>query len=426
MRIGFTAPGVPGHLNPMTTLARKLKSRGHDVIFFGIPDAEPAARAAGLDFFPVCQQRYPPGEHARQMHQLSLLSGAEALQYTVHLFTEACRAALEDGPRAMGEMRADALVLDQVSRGFDLVAMHRGIPYVHVSNALHFDYSGHTPLCLFDWPHEAGPEAFARNRQGVELFLKLTAKLTELQREYAEGVGLKLNWEDPARSLSPPTSLTQTPKEFDFPSNHWPPQFHHTGPLHDGFGRVPAEFPWERLSGEPLIYASMGTLQNGSEGLFKTIVEGASAPGRQIVLSIGGNLKAERIGAVPASTIIVPYAPQIDILKRASLCITHAGLNTALECLAQGVPMVAIPVTNDQPGVGARIAYTGTGVVVPLKELAADRLRVAVNSVLEDPSYGERARRLQRAIEKTNGLEMATDLIEGAFGISGPAKTASA
>lgn len=191
------------------------------------------------------------------------------------------------------------------------------------------------------------------------------------------------------RSLSPLASLTQTPKEFDFPSEHWPPQFHHTGPLHDGFGRAPLDFPWERLSGEPLIYASMGTLQNGSEGLFKTIVEGASAPGRQIVLSIGGNLKAEQIGAVPANTIIVQHAPQIDILKRASLCITHAGLNTALEALAQGVPLVAIPVTNDQLGVGARIAYTRTGVVVTLKELSADRLRSAVNTVLEDPAMAK-------------------------------------
>lgn len=39
----------------------------------------------------------------------------------------------------------------------------------------------------------------------------------------------------------------------------------------------------------------------------------------------------------------VRTAPQIELLKRASLCITHAGLNTALQALAQGVPMVANP-----------------------------------------------------------------------------------
>jgi zeaxanthin glucosyltransferase len=160
----------------------------------------------------------------------------------------------------------------------------------------------------------------------------------------------------------------------------------------------------------------MGTLQNGSEGVFKTIVEAVAAPGRQMVLAIGKNLTPENIGPVPPNTIVVQHAPQIEILKRAALCITHAGLNTALESLAQGVPMVAIPVTNDQPGVAARIAYSRTGVVVPLKELTAEKLRAAVDRVLADASYGESALQLQQAIQRTNGLKLAADLIEKAFG----------
>jgi MGT family glycosyltransferase len=415
MRIVVTGPSAPGHINPLTALARKMQRRGHEVIYFGVPDIEPAVRAAGLDFFAVCEKQYPPGEQARLFHKLSLLSGAEALEYTIQLFVDSCRAALEDGPRALRELRADGLVLDQVSRGFDVVAMHLGLPYVHVSNALHIDYSGNTPLCLFDWPHENTPAALARNRLGVASLRKLAAPITELQREYAQGVGLQVDWDDPDATMSKRAWLTQTPREFDFPGDHWPAHFHYTGPWHDGFGRVAAEFPWERLTGEPLIYASMGTLQNGSEGVFKTIVEAAAAPGRQLVMAIGRNLRQEDIGAVPVNTIVVQHAPQIEILQRAALCITHAGLNTALESLAQGVPMVAIPVTNDQPGVAARIAYSRTGVVVPLKELTVERLRAAVEQVFADASYGESALQLQQAIQKTNGLELAADLIEKAL-----------
>ena len=159
----------------------------------------------------------------------------------------------------------------------------------------------------------------------------------------------------------------------------------------------------------------MGTLQNGSEEVFRKIVEGAAAPGCQIVLSIGRNLKPEQIGTVPPNTVVVAHAPQIDILKRAALCVTHAGLNTALESLAQGVPMVALPVTNDQPGVAARIAHHRAGVVVPLSELTAETLRAAVNTVLSDSSYRASARRLQQAIEKADGLTRAADIVEAAL-----------
>jgi len=47
------------------------------------------------------------------------------------------------------------------------------MPYIHVSNALHFDYSGYTPLSVYDWPHQTTPSALARNREGVAKFAKL-------------------------------------------------------------------------------------------------------------------------------------------------------------------------------------------------------------------------------------------------------------
>ena len=39
MRIGFLGIGAPGHLNPMTTLARTLQSRKHDVVLISLPIA---------------------------------------------------------------------------------------------------------------------------------------------------------------------------------------------------------------------------------------------------------------------------------------------------------------------------------------------------------------------------------------------------
>jgi zeaxanthin glucosyltransferase len=105
-----------------------------------------------------------------------------------------------------------------------------------------------------------------------------------------------------------------------------------------------------------------------------------------VVLSIGRNLDPGDLGPIPPNTIIVPIAPQIELLKRAALCITHAGLNTALEALAQGVPMVAIPIGYDQPGVAARIAYHGVGEYVEIGNLSARRLSELIRKVKANPN----------------------------------------
>jgi zeaxanthin glucosyltransferase len=214
-------------------------------------------------------------------------------------------------------------------------------------------------------------------------------------------------------------SITQTPSAFDFESSHWPPQFHHTGPFHDGKGRDEVNFPWERLTGEPLIYASMGTILNGRLDVFRTIVAAlAKHKGLQLVLSVGDQVDPKQIGPAPNNAIIVKKAPQLELLKQTSVCITHAGLNTVLESLAQGVPQVAIPVTFEQPGVAARIAHRQTGIVTSLDKLTADHLSTLLSEVLKDSTYRDNARQLQKAIAKANGLSVAADLIETTLGVT--------
>ncbi|WP_368009917.1 glycosyltransferase [Laspinema palackyanum] len=106
------------------------------------------------------------------------------------------------------------------------------------------------------------------------------------------------------------------------------------------------------------------------------------------------------------------YAPQLELLQKATLTITHAGMNTTMECLKNAVPMVAIPVTNDQPGVASRIAWTGVGEVVPLKQLSVPKLRMAIQKVLGEESYKQRAIALQEAIQRAGGVNRAADIIE--------------
>ena len=124
----------------------------------------------------------------------------------------------------------------------------------------------------------------------------------------------------------------------------------------------------------------MGTLQNRSLEIFQCIAEACDGLDAQLVISLGGGSSPE-LQSLPGSPLVVEYAPQLELLKKATLTITHAGLNTVLESLSEGVPLVAIPITNDQPGVAARLAWTGAGEVVPLSGLSVPRLRAAIQQV---------------------------------------------
>jgi len=413
MKLGFICPNLPGHLNPLTALARHLQARNHEVVFLY------SSGAAGLPFIPG-----PESEPFREnLPEVSKLQGDDAVKFSLRMLMTQTETILKSLPAMVESNGIDALVLDTVQFYAELGPIQLGMPYIQVAAAVHFDLSGYTPLCLYGWPHQSTPAARARNREGVTIFVKLLECVNERVKAHAESAGLKIDWEDPGSTLSPLASITQVPKAFDFESSHWPSQFHHTGPFHDGKGRENVDFPWKRITGEPLIYASMGTILNGRVDVFRTIVAAlAKHKDLQLVLSVGDQVDPKKIGPVPNNTIIVKKAPQLELLKQTSVCITHAGLNTVLESLAQGVPQVAIPVTYDQPGVAARIADKQTGVVTSLDKLTADHLSALVIEVLSNTTYRDNARTLQNAIAEANGLSVAADLVEQSLGVRRPSK----
>jgi zeaxanthin glucosyltransferase len=403
MKLGFICPNVAGHLNPITALARQLQARNHDIVFLY------SSGAAGL--------RFVPGPDKDDIHEtvaeVSKLQGEDALKAGTSWIMTQTERILKSLPAIVQANEIDALVIDTVQFYAELGAMQLGMPYIHVSAGMHPDYTGYTPLSHYGWPHQTTPAALARNREGVAKFVKMLESVNAGVKAYAESVGLKIDWEDPGSTLSPLASITQVPRAFDFESSHWPSHFHHTGPFHDGKGREKVDFPWERLTGEPLIYASMGTVMNGRVDVFRTIVAAlANRKDLQLVLSVGDQVDPEQIGPVPSNAIIVKRAPQLDLLKQTSVCITHAGLNTVLESLTQGVPQIAVPVALDQPGVAARIAEKKTGVVTSLDKLTAEHLSTLLDEVLNNSTYRGNARKLQKAIAQANGLSVAADLVE--------------
>ena len=154
-------------------------------------------------------------------------------------------------------------------------------------------------------------------------------------------------------------------------------------------------------------------VQNRVLPIFRAIASACAELPAQLVISLGGGGVPEDLGDLPGAPLVVPFAPQLELLERALLVITHAGMNTTVESLGQGVPLVAVPITNDQPAVAARIVRSGCGAAVPLRRATVARLSDAIARVFHDPGYTERARAMADCNRRAGGVPRAADIIEG-------------
>jgi UDP:flavonoid glycosyltransferase YjiC (YdhE family) len=413
-RIGaFCFPGT-GHLNPMTALARRLERRGHSLVLFGIADVESKVRAAGIEFRQIGQQDYPLGTLLKLDQQLCEQKGLNVFRFTVERVKNYTRMILRDAPAAVRNAGVEVLLVDEADTS-GCVAEFLQMPFVSIACFPPLLRSDLIPPFVFGWKYSTGFYGRLRNRIGGMLLSRFAAPVLSVLNEQRKVWGLPM-LRHVSDMLSPLAQIAQLPAALEFPVPDPPPLLHYTGPFVDPQTRQPVSFPWEKLDGRPLIYASMGTLQNRLHHVFRTIAEACSDLDAQLVISLGGGIRPADLGPLPGNPLVVGYAPQLEILAHASAVITHAGLNTTLEALAEGVPLVAIPLGNDQPGVAARIDYRNAGIVVSLKKLSANRLRRAVKAILEDGKYRSAAKSLQTAIRQADGLKTATDLIEAAFG----------
>lgn len=409
-RLGvFCFPGA-GHIYPMTALARRLQERGHPTVFFGIADTEAQVRAAGSDFWQIGERDYPRGTLRRLDQRLGELQGLKTFRFTVERVQNAARMVLREGPDAVRRAGIDALLVDEADMGGN-VAEYLGLPFVSIALFPPLILDDCVPPFCFGWNADQDWRSHLRNRISMRLLSAIAAPILRVVNEQRSAWGLKL-LKHSTDTLSPLAQITQLPRALEFEVVKAPPLLHYTGPFIDAHLRPDIEFPWHRLDGRPLVYASMGTLQNRAQEVFRTIADACAGLDGQLVISLGGGLGPESLGSLRGDPVIVRYAPQLQIMRRAAAVITHAGLNTTLESLAAGLPLVCIPMGNDQPGVAARVVARGAGIAIPRRRLNVRRLRSAVRAILEESQYRAAARHIQAAIQQSDGLERAANIIE--------------
>lgn len=410
---GIICPPYSGHLNPLSALGRELQARGHRVTVLQICDLEAKVRSEGLGFSVIGTSLYQPGSLAASFQELTKLSEIAALRYSVDFCRHMTEILCQDAPAAIEAAGIDALIVDQLEPVGQTIAQGLQLPWICISSGQVIHRRADMPPFFTPWIYRSAGWARLRNRMAYEILDRSCQPILRVINHYRQ------QWHLPTyrqiyAAVDPLVHISQQPPSFEFPCPDLPPNLHYTGPFRNASPQT-VDFPFDRLTGQPLIYASLGSVQNTKQEIFHCIAAACQDLAVQLVITHGGGMSAEAVQALPGAPLVVSYAPQLEVLAHASLTITHGGMNTVLDSLSCGVPIVAIPITFEQPGTGARIRWTQTGEAIGLSQLTVPKLRQAIQQVLGENFYAANARRFQQAIQQSGGVKRAATLIEQAL-----------
>uniref|UniRef100_UPI0025DEAB35 glycosyltransferase n=1 Tax=uncultured Paracoccus sp. TaxID=189685 RepID=UPI0025DEAB35 len=315
-----------------------------------------------------------------------------------------------DGLAVLRDLSPDLVLGDQMEPASGLLARAAGVPLMSVACAVPMDPEPGIPLPFLGWPHDTTAAGLRRNAGGERVADLLMTPQSRVIRRWARnwGLGDLRRLQD---CLSPDLALSQMAPGFDYPRPANGAHMAQVGPFRRG--QAAQDFPADIRPdpARPFVYASLGTLQGHRAALLSRIAQACRQAGAQVLVSHAGSLTQAQARAIPADWVR-GFVPQQAVLDRADLCVTHAGLNTALECLAAGVPMLALPLTHDQPGVAARIARCGAGLRLHPWQRGTTRIAQAVRDMLDDPSYRQAAQGFAAQADGWGDAAGAVDRIE--------------
>jgi MGT family glycosyltransferase len=329
--------------------------------------------------------------------------------------------------RALGAVHPDLFVVASVTPWVGIGAWKTGVPVITFSSSLISVWDPAVPP--FETALIPGRSALWRLRTRLAWHrLFLMRKLLETGRldifgdvkEFARRCGYPLDAIDfrvetwPALRLP---NLVFCPPEFDFPRQRLPSGAVFVEPSVDT-ERRDGEIPWEQLQTDrPLVYCALGSVApfkylRPAAQLFQAFLDAlAERPHWQGLVAIGRYLDAGTLRC-PPNVVVRAEVPQLEVLGRASLMVSHGGFSTVKECIFQGVPMVLLPIFYDHPGNAARVVHHGLGVMGRFAGASAPKLGRWMDAVLEDPSYAERVQRMSRIFRDWEARQPGVELVE--------------
>jgi MGT family glycosyltransferase len=385
-RTAFFNVPAHGHVNPSLPVVAELVRRGDEVTVFLTEAFRTAVEATGARFEVYAD--YPEG----------LLEGIDGnpTRLAVRML-DACRRMTPGLVALLRDGGYQAVMFDSMAPWGYIAARMTGLPLVSSKGLLALDMKILLSSGLLG--------------QLAPFVLKNLGNLRTYQsqaKQLSKQFGVPLPSFSEVLDMPGDLTVVYTSRQFQ-PMDHLFPDFCYIGPsLPDQ--PDDAGFPFDQLTGAPLLYISLGTVNNDAVAFYRACFEAFGGGPWQVVLSAGSRVSLADLGEIPANFIVRPHVPQLAVLRRATLFVTHGGMNSVHEGLQFRVPLVVVPQTLEQSIVARQVVRLGAGVL--LSKPTAARLRRAVEQVQANPAYRANAEAVARGFAKAGGVVAAADAIQ--------------
>jgi UDP:flavonoid glycosyltransferase YjiC (YdhE family) len=388
MRLLFTTQPAYGHFHPLVPLALALRSAGHEVAFAASALFAPIVEATGLRAF-AAGLDWLESDKSTVPAELKPKAGSTLEEYFAQQFVVAPAERLARDVVALGRTwRPDVIVHERTEFGGSIAAAAFDIPAVAVQVG---SPTLITPALL---AAVEAPYNTARAALGLPPDERLAVLGSEVVLSFAPPA-----LHDPSVPL-PRNFMSFRPVRLDEPTSARLPTWA------AGIGR-------ER----PAVYATLGTVFNQPTyelPFFPAVLDGLRSEPLDLIITVGPDVDPASLGHQPSNVHVERYLPQDLLFPKCSVVVCHGGYGTLLAAIQQGIPMIVVPFGADQPINARSVQRLGLGHVIDEEDLTADRLRSAVRSLLDDPSWRGNVRRLRDQAAALPPISDAVRIVERA------------
>ncbi|WP_045235012.1 glycosyltransferase [Deinococcus pimensis] len=416
-----TAPYV-GHVNPATSIARTLTSRGHEVVWYTSRAFERAVEVTGATFTPMRPHlEFDPTNLDERFPARARLNPLKKWEHDIkHLLADFIPDTLDDVREVLRVFPADVILTDVAFVAGRSVHHHTGLPWVSFNPAPVTCSSRDTAPFGFGLRPDASPLGRARNAALnwlVQRALLGGADRYLAGREREVGTPPSGRFVLDAMIHAPDVLLQGTIPELEYPRSDLPATVHFIGALLPDPATDYVRPAWwgELTSGRKVVHVTQGTIDNTDfSKLILPTLRALAGEDVFVIATTGGRDVSEVRAALPVNARVEAFIPHDLLLPFVDVMVTNAGFGGVQRALAAGVPLVLAGKEADKAEVCGRVAYAGAGIDLRTETPTPRQLQESVRAVLTLPSYRERAATMRAAFARHDAATRAADLIEAA------------